>query len=166
MKFDIVGVGVLAIDDILYVSSYPKPDEKVPIRDTRRDCGGLIGTALAACPMAPPSRLFIAIFNAYCLYLSIGCLAYLVSAASNRRGRAIGLVFAVVTASFLINFLADFWKPAQHINFLSLLSYYRPFSVFQSGAWPLGDIAVLLGSALVFWLLAGIVFTRRDICTL
>ena len=48
MGFDIAGFGTIAIDDYLYVSSFPKPDQKALILGKRRDFGGLVGTALAA----------------------------------------------------------------------------------------------------------------------
>ena len=128
--------------------------------------GNCAGGALAGASMPEASRQAITIANAYCLYVSIGCLGFLVSSASNRRGRAIGLVLAIVVISFLINFLADFWKPAHHISFLSLLSYYRPFFTLQKGATPLGDMTVLLVSAIVFWAAGRVVFQHRDIRTL
>jgi ABC-type transport system involved in multi-copper enzyme maturation permease subunit len=128
--------------------------------------GHCVGTALAGTSMPEASRQAITIANAYCLYLSIGCLGFLISSASNRRGRAIGLVLTIVVISFLINFLADFWKPAHHIRFLSLLSYYRPFFILQKGATPFSDMAMLLVSAAAFWTAGREVFRRRDICTL
>ena len=128
--------------------------------------GTCVGTALAGSSMPEASRQVVTIANAYCLYVSIGCLGFLVSSGSNRRGRAIGLVLAIVVISFLINFLAGFWKPAHHISFLSLLSYYRPFFTLQRGAMPLADMIVLLVSAAVFWTAGRTVFRRRDICTL
>ena len=76
------------------------------------------------------------------------------------------MVLAVVLASFLLTFLAEFWEPAKTISFLSLLNYYRPALVFQEGgAWPLGDMIVLLAIGGVFWTLGGVIFERRDICT-
>jgi len=46
--FDILGLGCVAIDDLLYVDSYPAADTKVQIRRHERQCGGLTGTALVA----------------------------------------------------------------------------------------------------------------------
>ncbi|HLK16480.1 MAG TPA: PfkB family carbohydrate kinase [Fimbriimonadaceae bacterium] len=46
--FDVLGIGVVSIDDLLYVDAFPAPDEKVPVRRTERHCGGLTGTALVA----------------------------------------------------------------------------------------------------------------------
>lgn len=46
--FDILGLGVTAIDDLLFVPAYPPPDSKVHVRRVVRQCGGLTATALVA----------------------------------------------------------------------------------------------------------------------
>jgi sugar/nucleoside kinase (ribokinase family) len=46
--FDILGLGCVAIDELLYVAAYPRADTKVPIQRQERQCGGLTGTALVA----------------------------------------------------------------------------------------------------------------------
>ena len=47
-SFDVLGCGVLSVDDLLYVDEYPPAEHKVPVRHRRRQCGGLTGTALVA----------------------------------------------------------------------------------------------------------------------
>jgi len=47
-KFDILGLGCTAVDDLLYVSDYPPPDSKIEVRARERQCGGLTATALVA----------------------------------------------------------------------------------------------------------------------
>ena len=47
-RFDVLGIGVVSIDDLLYVDTFPAPDDKVPVRRSERHCGGLTGTALVA----------------------------------------------------------------------------------------------------------------------
>ena len=47
-RFDILGLGCAAVDDILYVPAYPAPDAKVEVRLRERHCGGLTATALVA----------------------------------------------------------------------------------------------------------------------
>ena len=47
-RFDILGLGCCAVDDILYVPAYPPPDAKVEVCARERHCGGLCATALVA----------------------------------------------------------------------------------------------------------------------
>jgi sugar/nucleoside kinase (ribokinase family) len=46
--FDVLGLGCVAVDDLLYVAAYPSPDAKEQVRRRERQCGGLTGTALVA----------------------------------------------------------------------------------------------------------------------
>jgi sugar/nucleoside kinase (ribokinase family) len=46
--FDILGLGATAVDDLIYVESYPAADCKVDIVRRERQGGGLTGTALVA----------------------------------------------------------------------------------------------------------------------
>lgn len=45
---DVLGLGCVAIDDLLYVASFPPPNTKVRVLWQERQCGGLTGTALVA----------------------------------------------------------------------------------------------------------------------
>ncbi len=47
-SLDILGIGTLAVDDLLYVAHYPPPDDKAQVLRRTRRFGGQIGTALAA----------------------------------------------------------------------------------------------------------------------
>jgi sulfofructose kinase len=47
-RWDVLGLGVVAVDDLVYVDQYPVPDTKLPIRTQERQGGGLAGTALVA----------------------------------------------------------------------------------------------------------------------
>lgn len=46
--WDVLGFGVVAVDDIVYVDNYPPSDSKAPVVGEKRDGGGLAGTALVA----------------------------------------------------------------------------------------------------------------------
>ena len=83
------------------------------------------------------SRAAIVMMNLFCVYLAVGGIALLVSAMSDRRGRAVAIVFAVVLISFLLNFLAQFWWLAKHVAFLSVMQYYQPAKILSSGVFPL-----------------------------
>ena len=44
--WDILGLGCVAVDDLLYVPNFPEADTKVRVLKWERQCGGLTGTAL------------------------------------------------------------------------------------------------------------------------
>ncbi len=125
----------------------------------------LAGPASAADGLADGSRFVIVLSNLYCVYLAVGGLAYLVSAMSDRRGRAVAVVFSIVLASFLLNFLAQFWEPAKRVAFLGLLNYYSPAEILRTGSWPLRDMFVLVSFAVLCWTLGCEIFARRSIST-
>jgi ABC-2 type transport system permease protein len=130
----------------------------------------LAGNILGAHGLPPEhrpqlSRLFIVLANLFCLYAAVGGLAWLVSAFSDRRGRAVTLLFVILLSLFLLNYLAPFWHPLEKIAFLSPLHYHRPVNVLGNGTWPWKDMSVLLGAGGAMWLTGGAVFARRDLCT-
>jgi ABC-2 type transport system permease protein len=131
---------------------------------------GMLGYLLGRSYVPPASqpdvgRTLIVLANCLCLYLAVGGLAWCVSASFDRRGPALALVFLVLLASFLLNFLGPFWSVAKKFSFLGLLDYYRPMVILRDGLVPWSDMTVLLVIAATLWIAAGIIFSRRDICT-
>ncbi len=110
-------------------------------------------------------RLLIVIANLYCMYVAVGGIACLVSSLSDRRGRAVGVVFSIVLASFFLSFLTQFWAPARAVSFLSILNYYRPLMIIRDSSWPVADMLVLCVVGAAMWVTGALVFARRDICT-
>jgi len=47
-RWDVLGFGAVAVDDLIYVDHHPRPDSKMTVREVRREGGGLTGTALVA----------------------------------------------------------------------------------------------------------------------
>ncbi len=103
--------------------------------------------------------------NLYCVYVAVGGISLLVSSLSDRRGRAVAIAFAIVLASFLLNFVAQFWEPAEQVAFLGVMEYYRPAQILQSGDFPAYDVTILLSVGAVATMLGGEVVARRSICT-
>lgn len=46
--FDILGLGIAAVDELIYVDTFPVANAKTPVRRRERQCGGLTMTALVA----------------------------------------------------------------------------------------------------------------------
>jgi ABC-type transport system involved in multi-copper enzyme maturation permease subunit len=112
-----------------------------------------------------PARVAAIVANFYCLYLTVGGLTCLISASSDRRGKAVAAAFGIVLGLFLLNFLATIWEPARAAGFLSILHYYKPMQVLQDSGWPIFDMSVLAILAAALWIAGGVVFARRDIRT-
>jgi len=45
-RWDVLGIGVAAVDDLVFVDHFPQPDDKIPVVDRQRQGGGLVATAL------------------------------------------------------------------------------------------------------------------------
>ena len=133
-------------------------------------CVGLVGHMLAASTLQPAMRpgnyaIFCVACNLFAVYTAVGSLAFLVSSNSDRRGRTIGVMFAILLASFLLNFLAQFWEPAKSIAFLSVMEYYRPALTIQANEMPWKDLGILLLISLVAWSAGAARLKQRSICT-
>ena len=126
--------------------------------------GNSIGSALSGTPWHI-ARIAVVALNLLALYLAVGAFAWLMSALSDRRGRAIATAFVVVITSFLLNYLAQFWEPLERIAFLSILRYYRPVFALKDGVIPIRDILVLSAAAAALWTAAGVISARRDLTT-
>ncbi len=128
--------------------------------------GYMVGRAYVE-PAARPdtNRTLLVLANCFCLYLAVGGLAWCVSASFDRRGPALALVFMILLASYLLNFLGPFSKLADRLSCLGLLDYYRPLAILRDGVVPWRNMALLLMLATILWTSAGLIFNRRDICT-
>jgi len=48
LRWDVLGIGAVSVDDLVYVDHHPLPDSKMEVRRIERQGGGLVGTALVA----------------------------------------------------------------------------------------------------------------------
>ncbi len=132
--------------------------------------GAFLGTRIGAAIWTPDdgalvSTVLLILLNFAALYVAVAGLASLVSALTSRRGKAMGIAFAIVVGSFLLNFLAQAWEPARAVSFLGVLEYYRPADVLRTGRAPVGDVVTLLAIGAASWIAGCVVFQRRDIAT-
>jgi sulfofructose kinase len=63
IRWDLLGCGAVAVDDLLYVDRFPEPDSKVPVRSEQRQGGGLTATALVAAARQGARTGFLAILD-------------------------------------------------------------------------------------------------------
>ncbi|GIW80210.1 MAG: hypothetical protein KatS3mg105_2017 [Gemmatales bacterium] len=128
--------------------------------------GNLLGSACVQGSFRPDaSRRWLILANMFFLYLAVGGLAAILSSLSDFRGRAMTIAFVAVLLSYLWTFLEQFWWPARQFAFLSVLYYYRPLLILDEGKIPVAHLSFLSTFALAEWLVAGWLFSRRDLCT-
>jgi sulfofructose kinase len=63
IRWDLLGCGAVAVDDLLYIDRFPEPDSKVPVRSEQRQGGGLTATALVAAARLGARTAFLAVLN-------------------------------------------------------------------------------------------------------
>ncbi len=63
LVYDVLGVGISAVDDILTVESYPQSGAKVAVQSSARHGGGLACTAIAAAAVLGGKTAFVARFG-------------------------------------------------------------------------------------------------------
>ncbi len=129
-------------------------------------CGHWLTVPAIPVELRPPPRVAIYVLvNLFGVYLAVGGFAFLVSSLSDRRGIAMGTIFGLVLASFLLNFLAPFWPLAKQAAVASVMHYYQPAEILRSETFPWLNLTILCVGATVSWLAGAIVFLRRDVCT-
>lgn len=62
-RYDVLGVGIAAVDDLLYVADYPPIDCKIPVHGQTRQGGGPACTAMAAVGCLGGRAAFVARFG-------------------------------------------------------------------------------------------------------
>jgi sugar/nucleoside kinase (ribokinase family) len=61
--YDVLGLGAVAVDDLLYVDEFPRPDGKIPVQAQERAGGGLAATALVAAARLGARAAFCAVLG-------------------------------------------------------------------------------------------------------
>jgi ABC-2 type transport system permease protein len=111
--------------------------------------------------------LSLAHMTALCVHLAafgmcIAMLALMLAAATGRRTVASGGAAAVGLVSYLVNGFAPLVSGLHWLTYLSPFSYYARRDPIGRGV-DVGDVAVLVGAALVLVVVAIVVFDRRDL---
>jgi ABC-2 type transport system permease protein len=122
-------------------------------------------SALAPNDVAWPARgliLSLAV-NLGLLMLCWGGVAMAIGSASRRRSVAGALAGLIALATFLLDYVARAWPPAESVAWLSPFRYYSPFDLLMGRALAPSSVAVLAGVAVAGFGLAYLLFSRRDI---
>jgi len=90
-------------------------------------------------------------------------IAMVIGSAARRRSVAGGLAGITSLATFLLDYIARAWQPAESIAWLSPFRYFNPFQLLDGNPLAAKNVAVLGGIALSGFAASYIVFSRRDI---
>ncbi|MGB7620930.1 MAG: hypothetical protein WBN92_01145, partial [Terriglobia bacterium] len=90
-------------------------------------------------------------------------VAMAIGSASRRRSVAGALAGLLALATFLMDYVARAWPPAESVAWLSPFRYYSPFELLMGDPLPARNMIVLAGIATAGFALAYILFSKRDI---
>jgi ABC-2 type transport system permease protein len=103
------------------------------------------------------------VLNLGLLMLCWGGIGLAIGAHARRRGVAGALAGVLALATFLLDYVGRLWKPAEKVAWVSPFRYYSPFEMVVGGQLPLKNVLVLVGIAAVGFVVAYVLFGRRDI---
>ncbi len=87
----------------------------------------------------------------------------LLAAACFRRGTAVWVTVAYLVGNYFMSILVDWWPRMKWMEPLTIFTYVDGPKIFESGGWPITDMAVLLSLLIVSTVLGGIIWRRRDL---
>jgi len=110
-----------------------------------------------------PIGLFVALISSLPLAVGLIMIGIFLGAILPNRRMAVVVMTVYFIASYFGENIAGMVKSLEPIKYFSLFNYYNTTeTIFTEGA-QLSDILILLGIAAVFFILALICFTRRNI---
>ena len=114
-------------------------------------------------PWPSPTLINSLALNLGMLTLCWGGVAMAIGAGSRRRSVAGGTAGLLALTTFLLDYVARLWQPAEKIAWLSPFRYYNPFDLITGTALPYKNLVVLGGIAAAGFAAAYVLFARRDI---
>lgn len=107
-------------------------------------------------------RLALATLMTWLLTLFFATMAYGIGGATGKRGLAGVLTGFYAFVGYMLTALAGVADALQKLNYASPFYYFNTPSVLRTGL-DFGNVAVLLGGVLVFFVIGIVWFQRRDI---
>lgn len=90
-----------------------------------------------------------------------GAVAFAASATARTRGHALAITVGVAAIAYLVNFVALLWHPMAWSQRVTPFGYYSPLE--STNRIDVGNVALLLGVAIVLLLVARWWLERRDL---
>ncbi len=113
----------------------------------------------------PFNKLVITAINLACLYYVISGIVTIVTSFCSSRIKAAGIAFGFQAFNDLIDYISEFWEPAECLSSFTLWHYYQPLLIMDGSGTPWRDCLVLLTLGTILYIIAFRTFSQRDICT-
>jgi ABC-type transport system involved in multi-copper enzyme maturation permease subunit len=126
--------------------------------------GCLLATAFTS-PMGhlEASWMLLAGAQGGLLLLALGGIAFVISAFSSERGRALSWTVGIIVILYAGNFLLPLWGPTKELAKISPFGWFNPAPLLQRGDVAWGDWVVLALYAAIPLAVAAWQFARRDL---
>jgi ABC-2 type transport system permease protein len=130
----------------------------------------LAGTWIGLNTLAPTEAIWPSLTLVLSLAANLGLLmlcwsgiAMAIGSAARRRSVAGGLAGVLALGTFLLDYIARAWQPAESIAWLSPFRYFNPFQLLDGNPLATKNVVVLAGIAVSGFAAAYVIFSRRDI---
>jgi len=101
--------------------------------------------------------------NLAAILICWGSIAMVPAALVHRRSVAVGIAGFLAAASYITDLVSQVWQPLRGVARLSPFHYYNALNLITGNADPGRDLLVLACIAGVCFILASLLFCRRDL---
>jgi ABC-2 type transport system permease protein len=129
-----------------------------------------LGTTLGLATIAPPGAtrpspkvIRSLLVNLALLMACWGGLSLAIASTARRRGSAGAIAGFAALATFLLDYIGRLWKPLNAVARISPFRYYTPFDLIMGKPLPLAHVLILSSIAIIGFIAAYVLFSRRDI---
>ena len=130
----------------------------------------MIGTWFGLSTLAPKEAVWPRLHliaslasNLGMLMLCWSALSMAIGAASRRRSVAGGVAGLLALGTFLLDYVARAWQPAESVGWLSPFRYYNPLDLIMGKPLSTNNLMVLASIAVGGFATAYVLFARREI---
>jgi ABC-2 type transport system permease protein len=124
--------------------------------------GFWVASQFVAAPYELGRMLIVAVL-AWVFACAIAACALLLSVVTLSRAVGGGIVAATLLAMYLLNIVATMQPDLSWLASLSAMHYFRPTEVIDHSTLPLAELALFSLVAAAAWMLAELVFRRRNL---